>query len=103
MSDDTPIDEQSDSEMIDKLQKHIEDVEYFCKVFRQAYFCWRFLMRLELSQMYINEEISKNEEQEMENLDIFDIFDNDESNPVKPEHRKNQSKKRHKKCDLSYT
>jgi len=83
-------------------QQHIEELEYANMMFRQAYFCSRFLLRFEFSPMFQDKMVSQMEQQHIQ--DMIDEEIDEPENDFKMDRQTvtNKNKQTKKKCDLSY-
>ena len=95
----------TDKELQDKiteLEQHIKELEMSNVFFRTAYFAFRFLMRIELTDLHKEKTLTKFEEEHLEQLDIIEDADIEETMPFEKHQMPTDLKQSKKKPDVSY-
>ena len=89
-------------EKIAELEQHVKELEMSNAFFRTAYFSLRFLMKIELSDLYKEKTLARFEEEHLEQLDIIEDADIDETMPSEKYRMPSGLKQSKKKSDVSY-
>jgi len=89
-------------EKIAELEQHVKELEMSNAFFRTAYFSLRFLMKIELSDLYKEKTLARFEEEHLEQLDIIEDADIEETMPFEKHQMPNNAKKSKRKSDMSY-